>query len=233
MRAQNRPFVLAVSMIAAAIFIPGAVRYYQVSRPADADLVITGRPDSDAPSISSAGATISSAPVAQVLPGPRPLSPPDVVVHVAGAVKKPGVYHLKAEDRAEDAVKSAGGATPEALLDAINLAAHVQDGEQIYVPKKGEQTAGGATRLSGKTSGRSTSGGKPGKLTRPGEGTVNINSASEAELMRLPGVGPAMASRIIEHRKTVGPFQQPDELTDVSGIGPKKFEKMKGFVRVR
>lgn len=235
-----RPRLLAIGAVAAAITVPGAVRWYQVTRPPEADLVITGRTEPESLLLSSAGAQAAPAAVSPTSIQSVPAPPVEIVVHVAGAVKKPGVYHLSPTARAEDAVKAAGGATATAYLDAINLAAHVEDGEQLYVPNSSEQSAGGAAPTPARSAARAARPQtKPGsashsnKLTRPGQGTVNLNTASTAELQRLPGVGPAMAERILDYRKTNGGFRQIEQLMDVSGIGPKKFEKMREFVRVK
>jgi competence protein ComEA len=169
-----------------------------------------------------------------------------VVVHVAGAVRNPGVYRLPADARVEEAVKAAGGARSDAHLDAINLAARLEDGTQIYVPTHKEQPHGGAlgaasyanpsSHLLSPITSQSVSprlNSRSNKLTIPGEGTVNINKANAEELQRLPGVGPATAARILEYRKEIGTFSSPEQLMDISGIGEKKFAKMQPFVRVR
>ncbi len=184
--------------------------------------------------------------------------PEEFVVHVAGAVKRPGVYHLRSKARNDDAVKAAGGATSTANLDAINLAAKVVDGEQLYIPTKQEQPSGGATsdtlspavivkplalktgaqlgsktgKSFAKTSKKGVSGGKAAKLTDPSQGKVNLNTAGIEELERLPGIGPAMAERVIEWRKENGGFKNAEDLMQVSGIGEKKFAKMQPFLLV-
>jgi competence protein ComEA len=185
---------------------------------------------------------------------PSPSAPPDpapaqVVVHVAGAVRKPGVYHLKPGARNDDALKAAGGATAGANTDAVNLAARVEDGSQLYFPTRREQPEGGASSAppssaaSGvkkgspavaKSAGKSgAKGGKSGKLTAGSKETVNINTASAEELERLPGIGPAMAERVIEFRRENHGFKTAEDLLQVSGIGEKKFAKLQPFVRVR
>lgn len=178
-----------------------------------------------------------SAPVPVNVPPP---APSEVVVHLAGAVRKSGVLHLRPGTRTDDAIRAAGGAAPDADLDAVNLAARVEDGQQLYIPRKGEAArapaptalaSGGRAVATG--SSRTVSGAGRKKLTKPGEGFVSLNSASADELQRLPGVGPAMAQRILDYRKTIGRFTSPEQLMDVSGIGPKKFDKMKGFVIVK
>lgn len=171
----------------------------------------------------------------------------ELVVHVAGAVKKPGLVHLPPGARNDDALKAAGGVTKEANTDAINLAARAEDGAQLYIPTKAEKPSGGAeptvsASASGgkKSANKSASAGKKGdksgkteKLSAPGQGTVNINTASAEELQKLPGIGPSMAERILAFRKENGKFHSPDDLLQVSGIGEKKFARLKPFVRVK
>lgn len=172
------------------------------------------------------------------LPG-EPKQPRTIRVHVAGKVKKPGVYDLEPGSRVMDAIEAAGGALGDADLASINLAEKFADGQQVYLAAKGEirpprrSVARGAgadssekpmdSRKRGENSG-------PKKFTTPGEGTVNINSAGLEELQRLPGIGPAMARRIIDYRNEHGRFQSVEELVEVRGIGPKTLEKMRPFV---
>lgn len=178
-------------------------------------------------------------------------------MHVAGAVRHPGVYHLPTDARNDDAVRKAGGPTADANTDAINLAAHIEDGTQIYLPTRQQQPTGGAdtstlsphtsssnstsrstTRVSKsgrESAGKSAGSGKGDKLTDPSQGTVNINTASVQELQRLPGIGPSMAERIVAYRKELqqqgSRFQSPDDLREVPGIGEKKFAKLAPFLR--
>lgn len=158
-----------------------------------------------------------------------------VICHVAGCVKKPGVYTLHSGDRVIDAINAAGGPKPNADLDALNLAAKLEDGSKIEILSIQQTrqamavqaaTAAGAGKSSGSRSSRSSS----GKLSVPGEGLVHINSAGSEELQRLPGVGPATAEKIIGYRSTLGRFSNPEQLMDVKGIGPKTFERMRPFV---
>src|SRR5579884_1119208 len=209
------------------------------------------RPADSLASASTRG-EVSSAPASAPAPD---AAPAEVVVHVAGAVKKPGVYHLKPGARGEDALKAAGGPMADANTDAINLAARLDDGMQLYFPTRQEQPTGGAppetvstppdTATSTlKKSARSTAhparsgsrsrGGseKPAKLSDPSQGTVNINTASSEELQRLPGVGPAMAERILAYRRQNQGFKRVEDLLEISGIGDKKFAKLQPFVRV-
>lgn len=162
-----------------------------------------------------------------------------IVVHVAGAVRRPDVYEFREGDRVRDAIIRAGGALPDADLNALNLAEKLSDGQKVYVPVVGEavqETQVGTVSTAEESAGAGrtpTSRGSTKKLSSPSEGTVNINTADSETLQRLPGVGPATAERIIEYREQKGRFTAPEELMEVRGIGPKKFAKMKALVRVQ
>ena len=149
-------------------------------------------------------------------------------VHVAGAVRQPGVYRLRPGDRVDDAVRRAGGATSRADLGAVNLAAKVEDGRQILVPERappaGAAPAPGEAAASG---GASASGG----TAAPGA-PLNLNTATLEQLDTLPGVGPATAEKILAHREEHGSFGAVDELGQVPGIGDKRLATLRDLVRV-
>jgi competence protein ComEA len=160
-----------------------------------------------------------------------------VVFQVAGCVNAPGVYSLPAGSRVYEAIKMARGAKPNADTQSINLAAKIGDSSRIYVPALAESSTTSAAmppvpcvKLSTQTQSESQSPTAGAKLSRPGEGIVHINSAGAEELQRLPGVGPSTAQKIIEFRTRTGGFRSPEQLNDVHGIGPKKWEKMRPFV---
>lgn len=155
----------------------------------------------------------------------------DVLVHVAGAVKSPGVYRLPSTGRVNDAMKAAGGPKANANTDAVNLAAHLQDGTRIYFPTTGQQPAGTNPDPGGSGSAHASTG-KSGKLTDPSQGQIDIGSADAAELQRVPGIGPAMAERILEARQHSQGFRTLEDIRHISGIGAKKFERMKPFLTV-
>ena len=149
----------------------------------------------------------------------------EIVVHVAGEVVAPGVYELAPGSRMVDALEAAGGPTRHADVDAVNLAAPVNDAEQVFVPRKGaapRRTTGGVT-------GGANGNGKP---VAAADGLVNLNAASVAELDELPGIGPQTAQAIVEHRTRNGPFLSVEELLDVRGIGPSKLAALRERVRV-
>ncbi|MCL6580970.1 MAG: ComEA family DNA-binding protein [Firmicutes bacterium] len=159
----------------------------------------------------------------------------EIVVHVAGCVVRPGVYSLPAGSRMIDAVKVAGGVTAEADTNAVNLARLIGDGEQVYVPSRQE------TARLGSSAGLPTSGGSAavgwaaGTVPSGGALTVklDLNTATQAQLEALPGIGPALAARIIQYRQEHGPFRTPEELLNVSGIGEKKLAEIRPYITVR
>lgn len=163
-------------------------------------------------------------------------TPSRIRVHVVGAVKKPGLYELEPGSIAADAVKKAGGLSRKADQAGINLAAPVNDGEQIRVPQQGgvnSNTGGGPPGNPDKSDNADRSGSAADSAAGAGSSpVVRINSASADELQQLPGVGPALAQRILDFRSEHGPFRGPADLDAVSGIGPSilgKIEKMVSY----
>ena len=153
------------------------------------------------------------------------------IVHVAGAVRRPGVYRFAAGARVEDAVRRAGGATRHADLSALNLAAKVTDGVQILVPRK--SAAGSGAAVAAGSGGAAQPAGSPAGSTPAAGGLpVNLNTATLEQLETLDGVGPAIAQKIVAYRQQHGGFRSVDELNQVSGIGPKKMAALRGQVRV-
>ncbi|MFC7393284.1 helix-hairpin-helix domain-containing protein [Scopulibacillus cellulosilyticus] len=146
----------------------------------------------------------------------------DIIVDVKGAVKKPGVYHFVNGARIMDVISKAGGFNNDADQKQINMAQKLTDEMVVYIPHKGEnvQNAGGAASAApqGPANGN-TDGAKGDK--------VNINSATEEELQKLPGIGPAKAAAIITYREKSGPFKTVDDLINVPGIGEKSLEQIK------
>lgn len=137
---------------------------------------------------------------------------PKVTVHVVGAVNKPGVYELPGGSRITDAVKKAGGLSDNAQPALVNLAAKLVDGQQIIMPGTGGDSSAQ-------------------QLPAPSQDAkVSINSADSEALQELPGIGPALAERIIEFRTKNGPFNTVEELDAVSGIGPAMLEKLTELV---
>lgn len=141
-----------------------------------------------------------------------------VLVHVAGAVKNPGVVELPAAARVFEAIDEAGGALDTADLTQVNLARTIADGEQLVVPKEGETAPAP---------------GSSGPAPQDHTGVpIDINAASAADFETLPGIGPVLAERIIDHRERNGGFESIDQLSDVSGIGPSILGQIRELVRV-
>ena len=159
--------------------------------------------------------SLTPAPSPEATPTPSPLR-----VYVSGAVEHPDVYTLPPHSIVKDALLAAGGAGVDADLDRINLAYPLADGQQVYVPRIGEE--GSPSRL----------GSAPGAVMQPGGAPININTAGQPELETLPGIGPALAARIIEYREAHGPFQSVQELDNVPGIGDALLDKIQDLVAV-
>jgi competence protein ComEA len=257
-RAHNQ----SIGVITVMIAITCVVAYYSLRTPQHqtlppltlkdstptAAVTTSPQPDAESESLTSASQPVQSATTANAQ---------EIVVHVAGAVFRPDVYRLPAGSRVTDAIRAAGGPTQYADTNSINLAAPAQDGSKIYVPQYGDRAATEQAMPSGSnavtpsspvsevnsqsptiqagagTQTKEDSQASPsGKFKEPGQGAVNINTASAEELQRLPGVGPAIAQRIIEYRQTSGAFKSAEELKNVSGIGDKKYAKLAAFVTV-
>lgn len=154
----------------------------------------------------------------------------EIVVYVDGAVEKSGLVHLAPDARLDDALQQVG-LLPEADLEKMNPAERLKDGQKITVPEKSVLPSPEAVVPGNPMSVRSPS---PVAETNSGsgEGRVNINTAGAVELDKLPGIGPALAERIIQYRTEHGPFGSPEDLKNVSGIGPKTYEKMAAQVTV-
>jgi competence protein ComEA len=146
-----------------------------------------------------------------------------VLVHVLGAVNRPGLVSLTTGARVVDAVAAAGGLTGDAEVSGINLARVLADGEQLVVPRVGEIVAPPAGPASG--------GGSPGASGASGA-LVNLNTASQAELETLPRIGPALAGRILDYRTANGRFAAVTDLMKVTGIGQKLFDGFKDRITV-
>jgi competence protein ComEA len=137
-----------------------------------------------------------------------------VFVNVVGAVRRPGLYRLKDGSRVADAVTRAGGPTPKAQIELLNLAARIADGEQIVVPRRGVAGPAAAAASGGAVA----------------TGPVHLNSATLEQLDALPGVGPVTAQKILDYRQQHGAFGSVDELDAIVGIGPARLEQLRGLV---
>lgn len=148
--------------------------------------------------------------------------PGEIYVHVSGAVRSPGLYLLAADARVVDVVSAAGGLADDAAAEGVNLARALADGEQVVVPTAEELAQG-------EVPGPATDGG--GAAAGAGS-VVDVNTADEATLETLPGIGPALAGRIVEWREENGAFGSVDDLLAVSGIGEKVLANLRDQVRV-
>lgn len=162
-----------------------------------------------------------------------------IAVYVTGEVRSPGVVYVPFDGRVADAVNACGGVLPTADLNRVNMAQTVKDGLHVKVPEKqaaaegrgpvrgGEGRAAAASEdAGGGRQGNDGGGKKEGKQADGGGDMVNINTADVDGLTKLKGIGPAMARRIVEYREENGPFQSPEELQRVKGIGRVKFAKL-------
>lgn len=215
-------------LVGIAAVLCGAWFWWQVS---------TGRPEvlplSDAtPSGSTAPsgpATESAETAAAGAEQTEPGRAGPTVLHVAGAVARPGIVELAPGSRVHDAIAAAGGSTPAADLDSLNLAAVVVDGQKIYVPRQGEPLPADSV---GASPGGTAGSPEAGAASASPAGKTNLNSAGIEELGTLPRVGPVLAQRIVDWRKEHGPFTSVEELDAVDGVGPKMLETLLPLVSV-
>lgn len=150
-----------------------------------------------------------------------------ITVHVAGAVVRAGIVELPRGSRLHEAIAAAGGGAPGADPDQLNLAAVLEDGQKVLVPRHGEPVPD-ASAPAGDAAAR----GSPGSGSAPTAGKINLNTAGAEELATLPRVGPVLAQRIVDWRKQHGKFQRVEELDAVDGFGPKLLEGLLPLVRV-
>ena len=141
-----------------------------------------------------------------------------IAVYLCGEVCKPGVYVLQAGSRLYQAVEEAGGLTANAQAEAVNLARILADSEQIYIPNISESI----DQIENETQ----------NVISSSDGLLNINQASESELMQLPGIGQVKAAAIVTYRNSNGPFSSIEEIKNVPGIKEAAFEKIKGMITV-
>ncbi|MFN2488549.1 MAG: helix-hairpin-helix domain-containing protein [Actinomycetota bacterium] len=153
-------------------------------------------------------------PNATVAPTPVPGV---ILVHVAGVVRRPGLYELSAGARVADAIKAAGGPRPRGDLDGLNLAEAVTDGQKVEVAARG-------------AAGRPVA--APAPSSSPGVAVVNLNQADQVALESIPGIGPVTATAILEYRAAIGSFSSIEQLLEVSGIGPVTLENLRPYVSI-
>lgn len=152
-----------------------------------------------------------------------------IVVHVTGEIKNPGIVRVKEGSRIEDIIEAAGGLTENADITNVNLAYLVEDGMKIRIPSNNDEDLASENYI--------TSDSGNGVLISDEEDSnsniVNINEATQTDLETLPGIGPSLATRIIEYREQNGRFKQIEDIKNVSGIGDSKFENIKDYIKVK
>ena len=173
-------------------------------------LFLAGRYFADAGSAQHARS--AAAPSGELRAPPRPC----LIVHVVGAVRRPGLYRLADGSRIADALRRAGGATRRADLALVNLAAPVADGTQIVVPRRAPRASPGEPAAD--------------RGEEAAAGPVHLNTASVEELDALPGVGPVTAQKIVDYREQHGAFSSVDDLDAIPGIGPARLEQLRELV---
>ena len=142
-------------------------------------------------------------------------------IHIGGQVKNPGFIWIEEGKRIYDAIKYVGGVLPEADLDLVNLSEKLRDEEKIYIPKKGDAMNESVIQSDNRI----------GVVDRnTWNDKININNATEAEIGTLPGIGPVLAKRIVEHRNSTGLFKTAEDIRSVSGIGEKRFAEIKDLI---
>lgn len=157
-----------------------------------------------------------------------------IVVDVDGAVAHPGLYKLPPGSRVQAALAAAGGLSPQADAHRINRAAKLHDGQKLYVLSQGESAPPLAASNGQGCEGQSctSADGADAGSDAEGQGLVNINTANATQLTQLPGIGPAIAQKIIDYRTANGPFTSVDDLTKVPGIGAAKLAQIKSHARI-
>ena len=174
------------------------------------------------PAASRSASSLGAAPSPAPSPTPTPAPPRPIKVHIAGAVRAPNVYVLTTESRVADALAAAGGPTSDADPHRLNLAAFLQDGEQIVVPRVGESLPQPPVAAVSPRAGDPTT-----------TDLVDLNRASAAELETLPGIGKVTAEKILRSREADGPFTTVDDLRERKLIGPATLDKVRNQLVVR
>lgn len=216
------PGRIVATGLAFAALVVGVVWLVSVPAPPDGSVggPAIGSVHDGSPPARPTGADPSEPPAFTLVAPPPVVSDEPLVVHVAGAVRSPGVYEVGPDARVTAAIEAAGGSLPGAVVDALNLAAPLVDGQRVYVPAAGEVVP----QVEPVGSGSGSGGGGPPV-------PIDVNTAAPDELLGLPGVGPATAAAIVDERERNGPFEVVDDLIRVRGIGPAKLDAVRDLVR--
>jgi competence protein ComEA len=209
--------MLRVALVAAALILAAYMLWHPARAPVVQSAAATASPLPDR--------GLSGARHHRSDPRPADYASDGAIVYVAGAVRKPGLYRLHLGDRDAKAIALAGGMSPSADAGSVNLAQHAQDGDEIYVPVAGEVRHSGATRYPSASSRRNR---RHARL--PAEESVDVNRSSAAELAAVPGIGRAIAQRIVDLRAREGGFASLDELLDVAGMTSARLERARPYL---
>jgi competence protein ComEA len=162
---------------------------------------------------------------------------PSITIQIIGAVVRPGVYSFTQGSRVQDAVTGAGGLLSTADTNSINLAAKLEDGQQVNIPFQGGALPGPGSSFNPPFPGSGNSSNAPFLVltspTVPAGNLININTATLTQLDALPGIGPTTAQKIIDYRTQHGPFQKIEDIMNVAGIGPATFDDLKTLISVQ
>lgn len=231
------PTSLAVGAVAVAVAVLallGPWWEHGTSGGGSVDLPMVDSPSSSTGASAGTSAVTADAGAAVTATGevasPPSSVPTTVVVHAAGGVVAPGVHRLPAGARVSDLVAAAGGATVDADLDRVNLAAPLVDGSRVHVPRIGEPAVAEVPAVASAPAGSTPVDGAVGGAATGTASPLSLSTASATELEELPGVGPATAAAIIDHRTRTGGFRTVDELLDVRGIGEARLEQLRPLV---
>jgi competence protein ComEA len=220
--------LVLVAAVAAIVAAVGVWRDRPEPRPVETAVVAAGSGVVPATAASSAP-SVGSSDAAAAAPASGSAAPAvtEILVSVTGLVANPGVVRLAPEARVADAIAAAGGTQPGADLTGMNLAAKLADGDSVVVTETGPAPAAPGPGTSG-----GSVGGSSGGSTQPAGGLVNLNTADEAALDTLPGVGPVMAQNILAWREANGKFATVEQLQEISGIGPARYAQLAPLVTV-
>ena len=155
-----------------------------------------------------------------------------IIIHITGSVKKPGIVKLKEGSRIEDAIEEAGGLTENADITKVNLAYIVEDGTKIKIPSSSDEEIGDEEIIDNR-SGENIIVEENTISSNKNNQIVNINKATEKEFQSLPGIGPLLASKIVEYRSQKGKFESIEDIKNVTGIGSSKYENIKDLITVK